>query len=227
MKRDYRLLLGPVAGVILALGVVGLALMVPGYSQVRQTVSEIGEVGSPARIPFALLLGVVAACLLVFAAAVRGQSLQAGASASAAYVIGFMGLSCAGVGFFAFPHPLHNVFGISELVGYQAPLCFALAWRRAPRARSLVSFSWILYGVVCVAIALNLTSLYRQGPVWAFIKPSYGLVQRALFAAWFVWCAGAGLLLFRRQGWRLLFALRTGIEMKSKQAARVRDGGRE
>ena len=51
MKRDYRLLFGPMAGVILALGIAGLALMIPGYSHVHQTVSEIGEIGSPARVP--------------------------------------------------------------------------------------------------------------------------------------------------------------------------------
>ena len=37
-----------------------------------------------------------------------------------------MALSAAGVGVFAYPHPLHNVFGISELVGYQAPLVYGV-----------------------------------------------------------------------------------------------------
>src|SRR4030095_1401080 len=135
MRKDYRLLFGPVAGIILAFGIAGLALMIPGYSHVHQTVSEIGEIDSPARVPFAVMLCCVAACILVFAAAVRGRSLPAGHSPSAAYLIGFMALSAAGVGLFAYPSPLHNVFGISELVGYQAPLCLALTWRRDPRAR--------------------------------------------------------------------------------------------
>lgn len=64
--------------------------------------SEIGEMGSPARFPFTIMLCCVALCLLVFA---------------------------AGVGIFAFPHPLHNIFGESELIGYQAPVAFALTWR--------------------------------------------------------------------------------------------------
>ena len=134
MRRDYRLLFGPVAGVILTFGIAGLALMIPGYSHVHQTVSEIGEIGSPARVPFAVMLCCVAACILVFAAAVRDRSVQAGHSRSAAYLTGFMALSAAGVGLFAYPNPLHNVFGISELIGYQAPLCLALTWRRDPRA---------------------------------------------------------------------------------------------
>src|SRR5260370_39998773 len=96
MARNYRLLFGPLAGVILAFGIAGLDLMIPGYSHVRQTVSEIGEIGSPARVPFAIMLCCVSACILVFASAVRDISIQAGRSALAAYVIGFMALAAAG-----------------------------------------------------------------------------------------------------------------------------------
>jgi hypothetical membrane protein len=199
MKRDYRLLFGPAAGAILALGIAGLALLVPGYNHVHQTVSEIGEIGSPARVPFAIMLCCVAACILVFAAAVRDRSVRAGHSQLAAYLIGFMALSAVGVGVFAYPHPLHNVFGLSELIGYQAPLFLAITWRRDRRAKPLVVLSWILYLVICVAIALNLSSLDRQGSVWASVKPVYGLAQRLLFAAWFGWCAAVGLLLFQRK----------------------------
>jgi hypothetical membrane protein len=187
------------AGAILALGIAGVALKIPGYNHVHQTVSEIGEIGSPARVPFAIMLCCVAACILVFAAAVRDRSVAAGHSQFAAYLIGFMALSAAGVGVFAYPHPLHNIFGLSELTGYQAPLFFALTWRRDPRERPLVSLSWILYVVICVAIALNLSSLDRQGAVWPYVKPAYGLAQRLLFAAWFGWCAAVGLSLFQRK----------------------------
>src|SRR5258707_7261296 len=106
MGRDYRLLFGPMAGAILALGIAGLALMIPAYSHVHQTVSEIGEIGSPARVPFAIMLCCVAACILVFAMAVRDRSVQAYHSQSAAYLTGFIALSAAAVGLFAYPNPL-------------------------------------------------------------------------------------------------------------------------
>jgi hypothetical membrane protein len=202
MKRKYRLLFGPIAGAIFFVGITGLALLVPGYSQVRQTVSEIGEVGSTARVPFAITLCCVAACIMVFALGVRDISVELGHSQLAAYFIGFMALPAAGTGIFAYPHPLHNVFGLSELISYQAPLVLALTWRRNPRARPLVSLSWILYLIICAAIALNLSSLDRQGPIWTYVKPAYGLAQRALFAAWFGWCALVGLLLFQEKGQR-------------------------
>jgi hypothetical membrane protein len=199
MAPNYRLLFGPLAGVILAVGIAGLALLLPGYSHVHQTVSEIGEIGSPARVPFAIVLCCVSACILIFASAVRDVSVAAHHSRVAAYLIGFMALPAAGIGIFAYPHPLHNIFGLSELIGYQAPVFLALAWRRDPRARRLVSLSWIMYLLICIAIAVNLSSLYRQGPVWAYVKPVNGLAQRALFAAWFGWCAVVGLLLFQEK----------------------------
>ena len=203
MARNYRLLFGPLAGVILAFGIAGLALLIPGYSHVRQTVSEIGEIGSPARVPFAIMLCCVGASILVFASAVHDVSVAAHDSRLAAYLIGFLALPAAGIGVFAYPHPLHNVFGLSELIGYQAPLALALTWRRDPTAKSLTSFSWILYALICIAIALNLSSLDRQGLVWPYVKPIYGLVQRALFAAWFGWCAAVGLFLFQRKPYEL------------------------
>ena len=62
-KADNRLLFGPLAAVLLIVGIAVLPLWVPGYSQVHQTVSEIGEMDSPARIPFAIMLCGVAVCL--------------------------------------------------------------------------------------------------------------------------------------------------------------------
>ena len=41
MNSNYRLLFGPLAAAILCSGIIGLALLLPGYSHVRQTVSEI------------------------------------------------------------------------------------------------------------------------------------------------------------------------------------------
>jgi hypothetical membrane protein len=175
VARNYRLLFGPLAGAILGFGIAGLALLIPGYSHVHQTVSEIGEIGSAARMPFAIILFCVAACVVVFASAVRDVSLAAHHSPFAAYLIGFMALPAAGIGVFAYPHPLHNVFGLSELIGYQAPLILALTWRRDPRAKTLVVLSWIFFAIIWGAIVLNLTSFVQ--PVWAYVKPIHGLAR--------------------------------------------------
>jgi len=199
MNRDHRLLFGPLAAVILLLGIPGLALLVPAYDPVRQTVSEIGEVGSPARIPFAAMLSAVAVCTLMFALALRRVAKEARRSPVGAWLTAFMAICVAGVGLFAFPHPLHNVFGIAELIGYQAPLVLALTWRGEPRLRTAVAICGVMALVVWIALALNLTSLARSGAIWDAVGPIYGLVQRALFAAWFGWCAVLGVELWRRE----------------------------
>ena len=125
MKLTSRLLFGPLAAGLLAVGIVVLALLVPGYDQVRQTVSEIGEVGSPMQAAFTLLLCLVAAGILLFAWGLHGVAASTGRLRWPAYLSAATAVSAAGVGVFSFPHPLHNVFGISELIGYQAP---SLSW---------------------------------------------------------------------------------------------------
>lgn len=190
-------LFGPLSAIVLFAGIVVLATLVPGYDQVRQTVSEIGEVGSPMQLPFTVLLCAVAVGLLIFASGVRMASLAAEHSALSAYFIGIMAICAAGVGIFSFPHPLHNVFGLAELIGYQAPLVFALTWRGDQNA-TLVRMSWLFALLVWIAIALNLATLDRHGALFALERPFYGLVQRSLFLAWFGWCAVLGVMLRRR-----------------------------
>ena len=197
MHRDYRLLFGPLAAAILVCGIAGLAAMVPGYSQVHQTVSEIGEIGSPARVPFAIMLTSVAACLLVFAWGMGAALKAAGRSVFAACLIGFMAVPCTGIAIFAFPHPLHNVFGLSELIGYQAPAFFALAWRRDEQAPSLVAISWLCFALVWIALGLNMIPMFGHSAIWAVVHPVHGIAQRMLFAAWFGWCAVVGVVLFQ------------------------------
>ncbi|MHB8838371.1 MAG: DUF998 domain-containing protein [Gemmatimonadaceae bacterium] len=200
MRLKTRLLFGPLAAVILATGIVSLALFVPGYDHVRQTVSEIGEIGSPVRVPFAIMLFSVAIGVLVLALAVRDVARVLGYSLLPAYLIGAMAISAASVALFAHPHPLHNVFGISELIGYQAPLALALTWRRHPRARSIVTMSWILYIVIVAAIALNLSAPLDLDTVWSYVQPRVGVAQRVLFGAWFGWAAIVGALLSSAHG---------------------------
>jgi hypothetical membrane protein len=197
MPLRSRLLCGPLAFALFALTLAVLPGFVPGYSHVHQTVSEIGQVGSPVRVPFALMLCIIAAAIMIFAVALRDALIASNRSAIAAYLTGCMALSVAGVGIFAFPHPLHNLFGISELIGYLAPLALAFFWRGDRARTTTVRFSWVMGILVWIAVAANLTTLDRHGALFVLERPVYGLVQRALFFTWFLWCAGAGLLLFR------------------------------
>jgi hypothetical membrane protein len=200
MGSKGQLLFGPLAAVILIAGIVLLGQRVPGYSPVHQTVSEIGQMGSPERVPFAIMLFLFAAAILIFASALRRASIDAGSSPGAAYLTGSFAVSMMGVAVFASPHPLHNVFGLSELIGYQSPLALAITWRRAPSGRGVVRFSWIMQILVWLTLAANLTSLASNSTLgmqlWMLEQPLYGLVQRSLFASFCAWLIGTGLLLF-------------------------------
>lgn len=199
MSLRARLSFGVVTVVVLWSGLLLLPLLVPGYDQVRQTVSEIGERGSPAQIPFTLMLCAVAVCLLVFAWALRDVARKWDASTAVVYVTGFMAISSAGVGIFSFPHPLHNVFGISEIIGYQGPWVLALTWRHVKQVRGLVVFSWLMGAIMWCAILANLSALDFNGWLWHLERPVYGVVQRALFLTWSVWLAGTSIALMKHR----------------------------
>jgi hypothetical protein len=162
MKPGYSLLAGPSAAVIFGLGVGLLPLGIPGYDQVRQTVSEIGMVGSPMEIRFNLMLFAGALCVLVFGWSLGSASVRAGRSPLAGYLVA----------------------------------CGAITWRGNLRTTRLVRLSWLLGGLLWICIALNLSVLDRDGGLWAYERPFYGLVQRSLFAVFFLWCAAAGAMLF-------------------------------
>jgi hypothetical membrane protein len=192
-------LAGPAAAVVLALTILTLPAFVPGYDGVRQTVSEIGEVGSPARLPFTLALFTVSGLNLIFAVGLHQTARRAGATTAPAWLVGSMTVTIAGVGYFAYPHPLHGVFGLSELVGYQAPLALALGWRGRTALRGVVIFSGVMAFFQEASLAANLSVLDFHGAFYAFERPVYGIVQRTLFASWCAWCFGTGLWLWRAQ----------------------------
>jgi hypothetical protein len=198
MSAPARLLFGPLAAVVFAIGVAAMALWVPGYNAMGQTVSEIGQMSSPMRWPFAALLWLVALFMVVFATGLW-DARPPGATASAALAAActaWMGVAAAALGWFAYPAPLHNLFGLSELIAYQAPLWLAIAWRK--QAPAAAAFSWAMYVLTLLSLAFNLAALLDNGNFWRLVKPVYGLVQRSLFACFFVWCGGAGWLLWRR-----------------------------
>ena len=199
MTLRSRLSFGLLAAIVLWGGILLLPLMVPGYDGIRQTVSEIGKRGSPMRIPFTATLCIFAACLLVFAWALRDVARKFCASTAIVYITGFMAISSAGVGIFSYPHPLHGDFGLSEIVGYQAPWVLALTWRRVKQVSGLVTFSWLMAAIIWCALLANLSALDFSGWLWHLERPVYGIVQRSLFFTWSVWLAGTSLALMNHR----------------------------
>lgn len=201
MHRDPRLLFGLWAAIAFGAGTIALAAFVPGYDPIRQSVSEIGEVSSPMRWPFAILLWAVALCVFVFAFGLwrARPSERKFSPAIAVFCTAWMGVAAAGIAWFAHPMAAHNLFGISQIIAYQAPLAFAIAWRGEQSAHYAIMFSLIMYALTLASLVFNLSVIFGDDSLWRAIEPLYGLVQRSLFAGFFTWCAGAAWLLWSRR----------------------------
>jgi hypothetical protein len=188
------LLGGPVAALVFGLGVTGLGLAKPGYSAVRQTVSELGPLGGPGRISLAALNLAVALCALVFAFGLAAARPPAATNLPALFM-GLYAVLAVGLAVFPSQHRLHNVFGLLQTFPFVgAPLAVALGWRGQGAAASV---SWVALVLLVAAMALNLAPAFSPRLARA-LGPVYGLVQRSLFVAWYGWCAVLGLLLLAR-----------------------------
>jgi hypothetical membrane protein len=199
MTTKTRSLFGPVATAIFFFGVIGLSLLIPGYSHVHDDISPIGRMGSPLRIPFAAMLVCYAGSLLVFASGIFKLAGQAGRLRVSAYLVTWMAFTQIGIAIFATPHPLHNLFGIASMLGFLAPLAMAAGWRKDRSARTLVVVSTVLGLAVLGAIVTSLSELYPQSHLWRLVQSVPGLVQRALAGAWLTWLVVAGLMMRRQQ----------------------------
>jgi hypothetical membrane protein len=113
MQSRYLLLAGIAIPLVFFSSGLILATLVEGYSHVSQTVSEIGESGSPAEVLWKLTSILVAVGFLVFARGIFQFAKARSASVWPDYFVGYFGLMAIGMAIFESPHPLHNLFGLS------------------------------------------------------------------------------------------------------------------
>jgi len=197
LRTETRLIFGPVAAGILFIGVACLALLVPGYSHLHQSISAIGKLGTPMRFPFALVFICYACSLLIFASGIFRVAAESGAPKLPAYWVGFLALTQLGIAVFATPHPLHNIFGLLGLLGYLSPLVLAFTWRAGPH--SFIVISYVLGSMVLGTIVLNLSELFPQSALWQLVSPYPGLPQRLHVTVWLAWLITAGVMMRRQQ----------------------------
>jgi hypothetical protein len=112
-----------------------------------------------------------------------------------AYFVLFYAFSQTGSALFPAPHQLHNVFGLSMMIGYMAPLVLSLSWRGVNGVSELVRGSEIAFALIAISMFLNLSPLFARG---LYPLEYYGLVQRSLLIAFYGWCLYAGFKLFAR-----------------------------
>jgi hypothetical membrane protein len=191
------LLFGLICGTALIAMSTVLGALLPGYDPVSQTISEIGETGSPFQRIFQITLIAAALCFLIFAYGVYRFASWRHVSILPAIAVGFIGLMDLGTAAFEAPHPLHNVFGIPKLLGFLAPLLLAVSWPNAPDLRVVRSVSAVAGGLVLISVALNLSPLFVSS--WPWGEAHYGLIQRTMFV-FFAWCIFLAVALYQRTG---------------------------
>lgn len=183
------LLAGPVAALVFLVGVTWLGSTRPGYSAVRQTISELGPMGERGRNALAALNIVIAFTTLLFAYGLLSIAK------TPAYFVGLYALLAVGLAVFPSKHPLHNVVGLLQTLPFVgAPVSVALG---RGQGTAVAAISWAALAVLIAAMVLNLAPAFSPRLAKAF-APIYGLLQRSIFVGWFGWLATLGLLLFTR-----------------------------
>ncbi|MBT8320311.1 MAG: DUF998 domain-containing protein [Eudoraea sp.] len=189
MKTKKLLNLGWIATVLFIGGTFILGSFLPDYSYVSQTVSEIGQQGSPLQLTwqiFSLLIGVL---LILFSFGLISFGRRNRWSIVPGLFILFAGISEFGIALYPSPHPLHNVFGLSMTIGYFSPLMFALFWKNKV-GHSFKNYSLLAFVLILAGIFLNLTPLFAPD---LYPLEYYGLIQRFLLFVFYLYCAYVGI----------------------------------
>src|ERR1700741_1398166 len=113
MSARVCLLFGLIGGATFIAASTILGALLPNYDPVTQTISEIGERGSPFETIFKVINLLVAGCIVVFAFGLYRISRERRVSLIPAILLGYFAVTQLGVFTFESPHPLHNLFGIS------------------------------------------------------------------------------------------------------------------
>jgi hypothetical membrane protein len=189
------LLGGPAAALAFGFGVTWLGLITPGYSAVRQTISELGPLGGKGRKSLAVLNLVIALSALLFAWGLLSVPKQSASTSAPGYLVGLYAILAAGLAAFPSRHRLHNVFGLLQTFPFVgAPLAVAVGWRGQG---TVATVSWAALVLLIAAMALNIAPLFSPRLAKA-LAPVYGLVQRSIFVTWYGWFLALGVLLFVR-----------------------------
>jgi hypothetical membrane protein len=198
-KLDRPLLLfGVAAAAAFTLNFLVLGALLPHYDPVSQTISELGERGSPFEATFRVVTLIVAICLCLFTIGLFHFSLSRGYSVAPAILFAVYPVAEVGLSIFESPHPLHNVFGISSMVGFLSPLAVALTWTRNPQLRRTRYLSMAAGFLLLIEIGLNLSPLFVNFGKSDYIRTHYGAIQRSLYFTFYGWLAYLAIMLFRR-----------------------------
>ncbi|MBL7472930.1 DUF998 domain-containing protein [Robertkochia sediminum] len=175
--------LGWNVAILFIAGTILLGGLVQGYNPLAQTVSEIGRAGSPLQLPWQIFCVVVGVLLAIFSGLLIGFARKNSMSGVPGILLLSYAICQIGLGFFPTPHALHNVFGLLMIVGYSAPLSFALLWKGRTSA-AFTRISLTCFALVVTGIFLNLTPAFAPD---LYPLEYYGAVQRFLLFTFYLY----------------------------------------
>ncbi len=176
---------GWIAGILFIAGTLILGNLIEGYNLVSQTVSEIGQKNSPLESTFQIFSFTISILLILFSTGLIMFSKKNSLSIVPGIFMLTFGLAEFGIGVFASPHPLHNVFGLSLTIGYFSPFMFFLLWK-SRQGNRLKWISLLVFILVIIGIFLNLTPAFAPD---LYPLKYYGLIQRFLLYTFYGYCA--------------------------------------
>lgn len=195
MNTKTLLTLGWITSTTFILGTIFWGFQLESYNAVSQTVSEIGKKGSPLFSQWQVFSVGVGLLLLFFAFGIISYAKKRSKSLVPGIFMLVYGLSQVAMGSFPSPHPLHNIFGLSMIIGYFTPLVFALTWRNYPET-SFKRISFLAFILILIGIILNLTPAFAPE---LYPLEYYGLVQRFLLFTFYGYLAYLSLRLARKK----------------------------
>ena len=183
MKSNNILHLGWIAGASFMIGSLLLGSLLPDYNPISQTVSEIGESGSPLLMTWHIFSVSIGLLMILFAGGIILFAKQNKLSILPGIFMLCYGISQFGIGFYPSPHPLHNVFGLSMTLGYFSPLVFALSWK-SKLGKGFKNISILTLILIMLGIFLNLTPAFAPT---LYPLEYYGIVQRFLLFTFYAY----------------------------------------
>ncbi|MGB5461443.1 MAG: DUF998 domain-containing protein [Eudoraea sp.] len=183
MDTKKILSLGWIIALLFITGTFVLGSLLADYSFISQTVSEIGQEGSPLNSAWQIFSLLVGLLIIVFSIGIISFGRQNKWSIIPGIFILFAGLSEFGIALFPSPHSLHNVFGLSMTIGYFSPLMFFLLWKDKLGA-SFKRYSLFAFVLILLGIFLNLSPAFASQ---LYPLEYYGLVQRFLLFIFYIY----------------------------------------
>jgi len=181
---------GALSGLIFISVTLMLGRLLPDYNSLSQTVSEIGQVGSPFQLPYAIMLGSVCLCGLAFSYQALKLAQSQGLSIVPLILTASFAVFDAGFALYPSPEPMHNIVGALHLFGYSSPLILTIVWRKYFKSNQLTNFSGIAFLSIVIFICLGIFQLP---------SPEYfGVIQRGIIYSYYGWLAWLSITLARQ-----------------------------